>query len=92
MKQDINKKYSIESDNTQFTVIEKSIIKEGKNAGDIFEKPIAYCTSLNYAFKFLLDRTVKTSKAINDLEQVLKEVRKIKADIDEVLKPLKGEK
>lgn len=92
MTLDINEKYKIESDNYEYQLIEKGTVKEGINAGKETEKIIAHCGSLEYAFKLSVDKTVKTSKALNDLGQVLKEVNQIKADIDKVLEPLKYEK
>lgn len=92
MRLDINSKFVIESDQYEFTVSEKSVIKSGENAGNILESAIGHFSNLNSAVKFLLDRTVKTSKAVNDLQQVLREVNEMKRDIDKALEPLEGNK
>ena len=57
----INEKYSIESDALNVTVYEHSIIKEkgSENFGKEVKKPVGYLTTIDQAFKFLIDREVK---------------------------------
>lgn len=89
MRIDINKKYFLESDQYEYAIYEKSTVKTGTKAGEDIDKAIGHFTKLDHAINFLVERTVKTSDAINNLKQVQKEVEQIKKDINKILEVLR---
>jgi len=84
---DIGKLYAIESDNYELAV-KKRILN--KKSGEMELKTVTHghCNTLQQACKTLLDNTIKGSKAINNLQQVVKELQEMKKDIDRSLAAL----
>jgi hypothetical protein len=88
MRLTVNSRYDIVSDERCFIVAEKRVSTGEKSNGDIVESNMAYLRTIEDAFKFLVDQSIRSSKATN-LKDLVADVKAMKADIDEVLKVLK---
>ena len=78
--------YSITSDNLQFIVSRKNIVKEGvftkeENIGKEVYKPIAYCCKFQEALSYIPNDVLKTNDDINIIKDKLDQ---IKADIEQI--------
>lgn len=82
----INKKYSIESDEMNVTVYEHSIIKEkeSKNFGKETKKAVGYLTTIEQAFKILVDREIKGS-GMSDFKTIMNKISELRFDIERML-------
>lgn len=64
--------------------------KEGKMVEVLNTKPLSgYCTELENLFDSYFDRTIRSSEA-ETVEQVVKEIGKVRRDIHKWLKELRG--
>lgn len=83
----INEKYSIESDVLNVTVYEHSVVKEkeGKNFGKEVKKAVGYLTTIDQAFKFLIDREVKGT-GMEDFNTIMNKIAELRFDIERMLK------
>ena len=83
----INKKYSIESDVLNVTVYEHSIVKkeESENFGKEVKKAVGYLTTIDQAFKFLIDREVKGT-GMEDFNTIMNKIAELRFDIERMLK------
>lgn len=95
MRIDINNQYAIESDSMEFTIKKKRMAKDknGNETGieieDIANR--GHHGTLESALKELLNTTIRESKTENDLVQLVKEVRQMKADINKALEGINAE-
>lgn len=82
----INEKYSIESDVLNVTVYEHSIIKEeeSENFGKEVKKPVGYLTTIDQAFKFLIDREIKGT-GMKDFNTIINKITELRSDIESYL-------
>ena len=82
----INEKYSIESDVLNVTVYEHSIVKEeeSENFGKEVKKPVGYLTTIDQAFKFLIDREVKGT-GMKELNMIMNKITELRTDIERCL-------
>ena len=82
----INEKYSIESDVLNVTVYEHSIVKEeeSENFGKKVKKPVGYLTTIDQAFKFLIDREVKGT-GMKELNTIMNKITELRSDIERYL-------
>ena len=82
----INEKYSIESDVLNVTVYEHSIVKEkgSESFGKEVKKPVGYLTTIDQAFKFLIDREVKGT-GMKELNTIMNKITELRSDIDRCL-------
>ena len=82
----INEKYSIESDVLNVTVYEHSIVKEeeSENFGKEVKKPVGYLTTIDQAFKFLIDREVKGT-GMKELNTIMNKITELRSDIERCL-------
>ena len=82
----INEKYSIESDVLNVTVYEHSIVKkeESENFGKEVKKPVGYLTTIDQAFKFLIDREVKGT-GMKELNTIMNKITELRSDIERYL-------
>ncbi|WP_294172661.1 hypothetical protein [uncultured Clostridium sp.] len=82
----INKKYSIESDVLNVTVYEHSVVKEkeSKNFGKEVKKAVGYLTTIDQAFKFLIDREVKGT-GMEDFNTIMNKIAELRFDIERML-------
>ena len=76
----INEKYSIESTELNITVYEHFTIK-----GKDYKKPVGYLTTLDQAFKFLIDREIKGT-GMKDFNLIMNKIEELRIDIMECLK------
>lgn len=83
----INEKYSIESDVLNVTVYEHSVVKEeeSKNLGKEVKKAVGYLTTIDQAFKFLIDREVKGT-GMEDFNTIMNKIAELRFDIERMLK------
>lgn len=83
----INEKYSIESDVLNVTVYEHSVVKEkeSKNFGKEFKRAVGYLTTIDQAFKFLIDREVKGT-GMEDFNTIMNKIAELRFDIERMLK------
>ena len=83
----INKKYSIESDVLNVTVYEHSVVKEkeSKNFRKEVKKAVGYLTTIDQAFKFLIDREVKGT-GMEDFNTIMNKIAELRFDIERMLK------
>ena len=83
----INKKYSIESDVLNVTVYEHSIVKkeESENFREEVKKAVGYLTTIDQAFKFLIDREVKGT-GMEDFNTIMNKIAELRFDIERMLK------
>ncbi|MFR1378445.1 MAG: hypothetical protein ACLSTJ_05760 [Clostridium neonatale] len=82
--------YLIETDERQFIVKVKKVVEEGRftkeeNIGKEYYQPIAYCTSLNSAMKFIPQQVLRSNDDITVIKDKLKQ---IETDIDALPKPI----
>lgn len=80
--------YQITSDNLQFIVSRKNIVKEGvftkeENIGKETWKPIAYCTKFEEALRFVPQDVLKSNDDINIIMDKLNEIKAIIEQIKE---------
>ena len=82
----INEKYSIESDVLNVTVYEHSIVKEeeSENFGKEVKKPVGYLTTIDQAFKFLIDREVKGT-GMKEFNTIMNKIIELRSDIERCL-------
>ena len=82
----INEKYSIESDVLNVTVYEHSIVKkkESESFGKEVKKPVGYLTTIDQAFKFLIDREVKGT-GMKELNKIMNKIIELRSDIERCL-------
>ena len=82
----INEKYSIESDVLNVTVYEHSVVKEkeSKNFGKEVKKAVGYLTTIDQAFKFLIDREVKGT-GMEDFNTIMNKIAELRFDIERML-------
>ena len=80
----INEKYWIESNRLNVTVYAHSTVngKEVKNA-------VGYLSSINQAFKFLIDKEVKGS-GMEDFKIIMNKIEELRIDIEKCLNCNKG--
>ena len=76
----INEKYSIESTKLNITVYEHFTIK-----GKEIKKPVGYLTTVDQAFKFLIDREIKGT-GMKDFNLIMNKIEELRIDIMECLK------
>lgn len=78
----LNERYLIESDKLNVTVYEITVAKEGKRVGEPIKKAVGYLTTVEQAYKFVVDREIKGTgmtdfktimSKINELHQYIKE-------------------
>ena len=83
----INEKYSIESDVLNVTVYEHSVVKEkeSKNLWKEVKKAVGYLTTIDQAFKFLIDREVKGT-GMEDFNTIMNKIAELRFDIERMLK------
>ena len=83
----INEKYSIESDVLNVTVYEHLVVKEkeSKNFGKEVKKAVGYLTTIDQAFKFLIDREVKGT-GMEDFNTIMNKIAELRFDIERMLK------
>ena len=83
----INEKYSIESDVLNVTVYEHSVVKEkeSKNLGKEVKMAVGYLTTIDQAFKFLIDREVKGT-GMEDFNTIMNKIAELRFDIERMLK------
>ena len=83
----INEKYSIESDALNVTIYEYSIVKEkdSKNFGKEVKRAVGYLTTIDQAFKFLIDREVKGT-GMEDFNTIMNKIEELRFDIERMLK------
>lgn len=83
----INEKYSIESDVLNVTVYEHSVVKEkeSKNFGKEVKRAVGYLTTIDQAFKFLIDREVKGT-GMEDFNTIINKIEELRFDIERMLK------
>lgn len=83
----INEKYSIESDVLNVTVYEHSVVKEkeSKNFGKEVKKAVGYLTTIDQAFKFMIDREVKGT-GMEDFNTIMNKIAELRFDIERMLK------
>lgn len=83
----INEKYSIESDVLNVTVYEHSVVKEkeSKNFGKEVKRSVGYLTTIDQAFKFLIDREVKGT-GMEDFNTIMNKIEELRFDIERMLK------
>ena len=93
--------YQITSDNLQFIVSRKNIVKEGvftkeENIGKEVYKPIAYCCKFQEALSYIPNDVLKTNDDINiimdKLNQIHEDIKQIKEYPVIVVKSEKEEK
>ena len=84
----INSRYNICSDERCIIVVEKRVSSGDKSNGDIIESNVAYLRTIQDACKWLLDQSIRSSKATN-FKDLSNDLNAMKADIDEALKCLK---
>lgn len=75
--------YLIETDERQFIVKSKKVIEDGKltkkeNIGKERWQPIAYCTTIDSALKFVPQQVLKTS---DDILVIIEKLEQIDRDI-----------
>ena len=82
----INEKYSIESDVLNVTVYEHSIVKKrgNENFGKEVKKAVGYLTTIDQAFKFLIDREVKGT-GMEDFNTIMNKIAELRVDIERYL-------
>ena len=80
-------KYAIESDALNVTVYELSIVKDkdSKNFGKKARKAIGYFSTIDQAFKFLIDREVKGT-GMEDFNTIMNKIAELRFDIERMLK------
>lgn len=80
-------KYAIESDALNVTVYELSIVKDkdSKNFGKEVKKAVGYLTTIDQAFKFLIDREVKGT-GMEDFNTIMNKIAELRFDIERMLK------
>ena len=66
----LNEKYLIEADKLNVTVYEVSVAKDGKKAGEPIKKAVGYLTTVEQAYKFVIDREIKGS-GMTDFEVIM---------------------
>lgn len=85
--------YLIETDERQFIVKAKKTVEESRftkeeNIGKEYYQPIAYCTSLNSALKFIPQQVLRSN---DDITIIKEKLEQIEADINALPQPIKIE-
>ena len=75
----INEKYSIESSKLNVIVYEHFTVKDKE-----LKKPVGYLSSINQAFKFLIDREVKGS-GMEDFKIIMNKIEELRIDLEKCL-------
>ena len=81
----LNERYLIESDKLNVTVYEITVAKEGKKAGEPIKKAVGYLTTVDQAYKFIVDREIKGTGMI-DFETIMSKINEINEYIKEEFK------
>ncbi|WEK53283.1 MAG: hypothetical protein P0Y55_11865 [Candidatus Cohnella colombiensis] len=84
MKVQIEGNLYLESDSFQFILKEYGVVKEGKNAGEETVSTIAYLTSIEHAFRYLLKQKIKESTATN-VRELIADLRRIEKWLHDLL-------
>lgn len=82
--------YKIESDDRQFIVLAKSIVKESKltkeeNVGKEVFKPVAYHSNFQSVLKFLSNKVLLDNDDINTIKDKLEQLHKEIARLNKAL-------
>lgn len=85
--------YLIETDERQFIVKAKKVVEESRltkqeNIGKEYYQPIAYCTSLNSALKFIPQQVLRSN---DDITIIMDKLKQIEVDINTLPQPIKIE-
>ena len=72
----LNEKYLIEADKLNVTVYEVSVAKDGKKAGEPIKKAVGYLTTVEQAYKFVIDREIKGS-GMTDFEIIMSKINEL---------------
>ena len=75
----INEKYSIESNELNVIVYEHITVKDKE-----VKKPVGYLSTINQAFKFLIDREVKGC-GMKDFKIIMNKIEELRIDIEKCL-------
>lgn len=69
------------------TVYEHSVVKEkdSKNFGKEVKKAVGYLTTIDQAFKFLIDREVKGT-GMEEFNAIMNKITELRFDIERMLK------
>lgn len=78
----LNEKYLIEADKLNVTVYEVSVAKDGKKAGEPIKKAVGYLTTVEQAYKFVIDREIKGS-GMTDFEIIMSKINELHEYIKE---------
>lgn len=78
----LNEKYLIEADKLNVTVYEVSVAKDGKKAGEPIKKAVGYLTTVEQAYKFVIDREIKGS-GMTDFEVIMSKINELHEYIKE---------
>ena len=78
----LNEKYLIEADKLNVTVYEVSVAKDGKKAGEPIKKAVGYLTTVEQAYKFVIDREIKDS-GMTDFETIMSKINELHEYIKE---------
>lgn len=81
----LNERYLIESDKLNVTVYEITVAKEGKKAGEPIKKAVGYLTTVEQAYKFVIDREIKGS-GMTDFETIMSKINELNEYIKEEFK------
>ena len=78
----LNEKYLIEADKLNVTVYEVSVAKDGMKAGEPIKKAVGYLTTVEQAYKFVIDREIKGS-GMTDFEIIMSKINELHEYIKE---------
>ena len=78
---DIGKKWNIKSDSNQFTLFEKV---KNKETGEVYDKPVAYYSSLDHCVKWLINKHIGKSNCTS-LQEIMTEISDFREQVDESL-------
>lgn len=85
MRIDINEKYCITSDATQFYVSQKSTVGKGEKAGEERLDHIGYLSTLKQCYTFLLQRQIRESSA-SGFKELMEEVQRIEKELKDSIR------
>lgn len=78
----LNEKYLIEADKLNVIVYEVSVAKDGNKAGEPIKKAVGYLTTVEQAYKFVIDREIKGS-GMTDFETIMSKINELHEYIKE---------
>lgn len=81
----LNKKYLIEADKLNVIVYEVSVAKDGKKAGEPIKKAVGYLTTVEQAYKFVVDREIKGT-GMTDFKTIMSKINELHEYIKEEFK------